>query len=459
MNKSIYRCQALSFVTIHRLLAFFIGIAFLAVTGTGGLKADDPPNIVLIISDDQHWGDYGFMGHPILQTPRLDQLSQEGLTFTRGYVPSSLCSPSLATMITGQLPHSHKITGNDPPMPAGMQRGDFYRSQAYLDGRNLLIERMKELPTLPKRLAEKGYLSMQTGKWWMGRYDSGGFTHGMTQGDRHGDDGLQIGRETMQPIVDFLDLADKEQKPFFLWYAPMLPHDPHDPPQRLLDNYTDKTDSIHQARYWGNVERFDETCGQLFDELDRRGLSGNTVVVYVCDNGWIQSRDKPQYAPKSKQSQYDGGLRTPIMIRLPGKIQPERDDSHFVSSVDIFPTLLGLAGIPIRDTLPGINLLDKDLPGINLLDKDAVAARKAIYGECFTHDFVDLDRPEKNLRFRWMIEDGWKLIVAQPGEETGVELYNVLDDPHEERNLADMQPQRVGVMLQKVNIFYQPIEP
>ena len=435
--------------SLHRLVPFVLGIAFLVIPGTGGLKADDPPNIVLIISDDQHWGDYGFMDHPVVKTPRLDKLSQQGLVFTRGYVPSSLCSPSLATIITGRFPHSHRITGNDPPMPEGMQRGDCYRSRAYLDGRNVLIERMKELPTLPKLLAEKGYLSMQTGKWWMGRYDSGGFTHGMTQGGRHGDDGLQIGRDTMQPIVDFLDLADKEKKPFFLWYAPLLPHDPHDPPQRLLDHYADKTDSIHQARYWGNVERFDETCGQLFDELDRRGLSDNTVIVYVVDNGWIQSRDKPQYAPKSKQSQYDGGLRTPIMIRWPGKIKPERDDNHFVSSVDIFPTLLSIAGISAPDSLPGINLLDKD----------AVASRTAIYGECFTHDFVDLHRPEKNLRFRWMIEDGWKLIVAQPGEQTSVELYNVLDDPHEEKNFATSQRQRVEEMLPKLNKFYQPGQP
>lgn len=439
----------------QRLIPWFLVITLLVVWGTNRLLADDPPNIVppnivLIISDDQHWGDYGYMDHPVVKTPHLDKLSQQGLTFTRGYVPSSLCCPSLASIITGQFPHSHRITGNDPPMPEGMQRGDFYQSQAYLDGRNVLIERMKELPTLPKLLATQGYLSMQTGKWWMGRYDSGGFTHGMTQGSRHGDDGLQIGRETMQPIADFLDIADKEKKPFFLWYAPMLPHDPHDPPQRLLDHYADKTDSIHQARYWGNVERFDETCGQLFDELDKRGLSDNTVIVYVCDNGWIQSQDKPQYAPKSKQSQYDGGLRTPVMIRWPGKIQPTRDDSHFVSSVDIFPTLLSIAGISTNDNT---------LPGVNLLDKEAVAARKAIYGECFTHDFVDLYRPEKNLRFRWMIEDGWKLIVAQPGEETGVEFYNVLDDPHEEKNFATSQSRRVEEMLTKLNGFYQPGQP
>ena len=437
-------CRKNNMMKSNCLTPFLLGIVFFAVLRTCGLNAEEMPNIVLIISDDQHWGDYGFMNHPVVKTPNLDKLSQEGLLFTRGYVPSSLCSPSLASIITGQYPHGHRITGNDPPMPQGMQQGDFYQSQAYLDGRKVLIDRMKELPTIPKRLAEKGYLSMQTGKWWMGGYDSGGFTHGMTQGGRHGDDGLQIGRDTMQPIADFLDHTTQEKKPFFLWYAPMLPHDPHDPPERLLDHYKDKTESIHQARYWANVERFDETCGQLLDELDRRGLRENTVVVYVCDNGWIQNQDNPRYAPKSKQSQYDGGLRTPMIIRWPGKIQPERNDTDLVMSIDILPTLLSLSG----------SSKSVSLPGINLLDTDAIAGRKAIYGECFTHDFVDLYRPEKNLRFRWMIEDGWKLIIAQDGEETGVELYHVIDDPHEQWNLAAEQPQRVAKMRPKLNSFF-----
>lgn len=411
--------------------------------------AGEKPNIVLIISDDQHWGDYGFMGHPIVQTPNLDRLSQEGLTFTRGYVPSSLCCPSLASIITGQYPHQHKITGNDPPMPEGMKRGDFYQSQAFRDGRNVMIERMKAAPALPKLLADEGYLTLQTGKWWLGDFRNGGFTHGMTEGGRHGDKGLQIGRETMQPIADFLGLAEKERKPFFIWYAPMLPHDPHTPPERILNKYEDKTDSIHQARYWANVEWFDETCGQLLDELDRRKLSDDTIVVYVCDNGWIQNRDNPRYAPKSKQSQYDGGLRTPIMIRRPDKIKPRRDDTHPVLSIDIAPTLLKMIG---HGKIPS-------QPGVDLLDSEAVEKRKAIYGECFTHDFVDLDRPEKNLRFRWMIEDGWKLIVAQPGEETGVELYNLLRDPQEENNLADEEKQRVDTMLPKLDDFYRPDRP
>ena len=97
----------------------------------------------------------------------------------------------------------------------------------------------------------------------------------------------------------------------------MMPHDPHTPPERLLARYRELAPSEHVARYWAMIEWFDETVGQLLDHLDTQGLAKNTVVVYLADNGWIQNVDAPRYAPKSKQSPYDGGVRTPILLRWP----------------------------------------------------------------------------------------------------------------------------------------------
>ncbi|MDR2848977.1 MAG: sulfatase [Verrucomicrobiota bacterium] len=431
------------------VLTLCFGLLVSAFTGSP-LAAAEPltaarPNIVLIVSDDQHWGDYGFMQHPTVQTPNLDRLSRQGLLFTKGYVPASLCCPSLASLITGLYPHEHGITGNDPPNPKNLKGPDFHKSEAYRQGRQNMVEKMRNAPALPKLLAEEGYLSLQTGKWWLEHFSNGGFTHGMSLGGRHGDVGLKIGRETMQPIDDFLDVAQKEKKPFFLWYAPMLPHQPHNPPERLLQKYVDKTASIQQARYWANVEWFDETCGQLLDTLDRRGLSDNTVVVYLGDNGWIQDQDKPHFAPKSKQSPNDGGLRTPIIIRLPGKVSPGRDDVHRVSSLDIAATVLRLAGhAPVAAQ-----------SGIDLLDAEAVAARHALYGACFTHDFVDLDDPVKNLRFRWMIEDDWKLIVPSATEGGLPQLFDLAKDPHEENDLAGTEKKRIEDLLPKLDKFLQ----
>ncbi|MEM9656908.1 MAG: sulfatase-like hydrolase/transferase, partial [Planctomycetota bacterium] len=131
----------------------------------------------MIISDDQGWTDYGFMGHPAIKTPSLDRLARESVLFRRGYVPTSLCRPSLLTLVTGHYAHAHGVTGNDPS-PRHAERG----SELYRHRRKQLIEKLDQFDTLPELLAERGYLSHQSGKWWEGNFSRGGFTHGMTRG-------------------------------------------------------------------------------------------------------------------------------------------------------------------------------------------------------------------------------------------------------------------------------------
>jgi len=404
-----------------------------------------PPNVLLIISDDQAWGDYSFMGHPKIRTPHLDRLAAQSLCFTRGYVPSSLCCPSLASIISGRYPHQHRVTSNDPPVPAGMKPAEFQRSEAFRDGREVMNRYMDAVPTIPRLLGTRGYESLQTGKWWQGEYRRGGFTQGMTHGGRHGDEGLKIGRETMQPIFDFIQGARKENHPFFVWYAPMLPHTPHTPPERLLAKYRDKAPTLPLAKYWAMCEWFDETCGQLLDHLDKSGLAENTVVVFLSDNGWIQEPDADRYAARSKQSQYDGGLRTPLLVRWPGKVKPQRVEQP-VLSLDIAPTVLAAAGVKAPE----------GLAGVNLLDEKARSSRKTIFGECFTHNAVDLHQPASSLRWRWAIEGDWKLIVPAPQNEPDgkVELFNLADDPAEAKNLAVQEPDRVKRMTRQLDRWW-----
>ncbi len=406
-----------------------------------------PPNIVLIVSDDQAWGDYSFAAHPHIRTPRIDALAAQSLVFTRGYVPSSLCSPSLASIITGLYPHQHGVTSNDPSLPGGMAQRDFYRSAAFGEGREWMNRRLESLPTLPRVLGKQGYASLQTGKWWQGHYSRGGFTDGMTRGERHGDTGLDIGRKTMQPVYDFIDRSRSAGKPFFVWYAPMMPHEPHTPPERLLEYYQGRAPTPAVAKYWAMVEWFDETVGQLLDFLDRRELARDTIVVYLADNGWIQNPDGPRFAPKSKQSPYDGGLRTPIMIRWPARVAPRKSDELAIS-IDIMPTLLAAVGVQPWS----------ELQGVNLLDDEAVRRRRAIFGECFTHNAVDLHRPAASVRFRWTIEEHWKLIVpdAKNEPDAKIELYDLAADPAEETNLAASQPRRVEQMRAELDRWWNP---
>ena len=402
-----------------------------------------PPNIILIVGDDQGWGDYGFMGHEHVRTPHLDRLAAAGRTFTHGYVPSSLCRPSLATMITGLFPHQHKITCNDPPLPRGPQ---------FQKLRGEMVAYIEKVPTLPRLLEKHGYASFQAGKWWEGNAcRCGGFTEGMTHGEpdkngRHGDEGLTIGRQGLKPVFDFLDKAKKDDKPVFLWYAPMMPHSPHNPPDRLLAKYKDKTPSLHVAKYWAMCEWFDETVGDLLKKLADNGQAKDAVVIYLHDNGWIQDPNSPNYAPKSKRSPYDGGLRTPIIVNGFPKVTPGRV-SELASSIDVAPTILAACGIE----------KPADMPGISLLDAKAVQGRKAVFGEVFEHNAIDIHSPAANLQYRWVVSGGWKLIVPKaPNVKGEAELYHVAVDPREERNVAKVNADKVAELGKMLDAWWTP---
>lgn len=416
----------------------------------------EKPNVVFIISDDHAWTDHGFMGHDFVQTPRLDQLAAESLVFSRGYVPTSLCRPSLATMITGLFPHQHGITGNDPPGGRDTMSNPTSR-QAMVD----IFRRNKNLASM---LGEAGYVSHQSGKWWEGNPVDSGFTAGMTHGDvnrggRHGDEGLKIGREGMQPVLDFIDSA--HEKPFFVWYAPFLPHTPHNPPERLLSKYRSAGRPLALAKYYAMIEWLDETVGQLLDHLQQRGLDDNTMVVYVVDNGWIQAIP-PAAMPdsRSKVSPYDAGIRTPIMVRWPGTVSAGRDDDSLACSIDLVPTVLRAAGIAVPD----------NLPGINLLHKTAIDEREFVYGELFAHTAVAANRPVANLKYRTIVRnDGWKLILPFlpnrdvqlmiGGQQTDwmrlqPELYNVISDPSERMNKATNNQAIVETLRSRLNQWW-----
>ncbi|MGE0755724.1 MAG: sulfatase [Pirellulaceae bacterium] len=423
--------------------------------------SDSSPNVVLIIADDQAWTDYGFMEHAIIRTPRLDQLAARSAVFPRGYVPTALCRPSLATLVTGLYAHQHRITGNDPSHDLAAPA-----SPAYAQLREQLIAHIDRQPTLPRLLADRGYLSHQSGKWWEGSYRRGGFTHGMTRGfpqpqGRHGDDGLKIGREGMDPIFRFVDEAVRQEKPFFLWYAPFLPHAPHNPPERLLAKYRDRVKSPFVAKYYAMCEWFDETCGQLIDYLAKKGQEQNTLIVYVGDNGWIQDPTGNGYAPRSKQSAYEGGTRQPIMLCWPGVIPPQRRE-ELVSSVDLVPTMLSAAGVAAPPILPGLDLLPLVRDGKPL-------SRDTIYGEGFAHDIADLERPEATLLYRWAIEGKWKLLLTYDGKvgryasshprtERRPQLFDLAADPHETSNVAAAHPELVERLAKKIAAWWPVTE-
>lgn len=407
----------------------------------GGTAPEIPPNIVLILSDDQGWTDYGFMGHEHLETPNLDRLAAEGQTFVRSYVPTSLCAPSLASIITGVYPRRHQVLGNDRASEVGVKSPDRQiRAERYQP----VVDNFKQLNTLPKMLKEKGYLSFQTGKWWLGNYENGGFDRGMTHGDparggRHGDYGLKIGREGMDTLFNYIDYALEEEKPFLVWYAPYLPHRPHNPPDSLYQKYLPLAENEHVAKYWAMCEWFDITCGQLINYIDDKEQTDNTLFVYVCDNGWKQKEEQTGYTKNSKRSPYDYGMRTPIMYKWSGKIKPYFNPHSLGSSLDIVPTILDLVGIERPE----------GLDGINILNEKELEQRKAVFGEIYAHDFTTTDA---SLYYRTAVNDRYKLILPDPENKADevVQLYDLQEDPYEERNLAAERPEVVQQLSEQL---------
>ena len=436
-----------------------LALAVLPLAGSGAAEDNRQPNIVFILSDDQAWTDYGFMGHPDIETPHLDRLAKRSLLFERGYVAAPLCRPSLASMVTGLYPFEHGITGNDV---------DGKKDRARLD--IPLREAFHRHPSFIRMLTDNGYLAHQSGKWWEGSFKDGGFTHGMSHGDperrgRHGDAGLSIGREGIQPVTDFIDSAVSENKPFLLWYAPLLPHTPHNPPQRLLDKYTQPGRAQDVAAYYAMCEWFDETCGELLGFLDKRELTDDTLVLYICDNGWAapsSNADDPNqklwkgYAQRSKSSPYENGIRTPVMVSWPGRIEPARA-TDFAHSIDIFPTIAAAAGL----SAPA------QLPGIDLLDGRARQARKTIFGVCYSVHNMSPEDPDDTLQYLWCREGDWKLLLRYHGADTThyrnlhswdtapFRLYNLKDDPYEKSDLASTRPELVERLTKQIENWHK----
>jgi len=403
-------------------------ILITSLTGHAAAK----PNVLLIVGDDWGWTDFGFMGHAEVRTPHLDRLAKEGATFPNGYVPTSLCRASLATILTGQFAHKHRICCNDPP--EGLAR-------------DAMFPFIKESPALPRLLKDAGYESFQTGKFWEGHFSNAGFTAGMTVKGRHGDDGLVIGRQTLKPIFDFVDQA---KGPWFVWYAPMMPHEPHNPPERLLEKYKKEGRDIRLAKYWAMCEWTDETIGELLAGLDKRGLRQNLLIVFVVDNGWVQSVGPPkkgdQFNTRSKNTPYDAGVRTPVIVYWDRHTKMGRY-SDLVSTVDLAPTVLSAAGAEVPDAMDGLNLMDT-ASGKGRLKRDAV------FGEIYVHTAVKIEDPRANLTHRWVRAGDWKLIVPVKADGKP-ELYNVTNDPHEKKDLADGKPDEVRRLKKRIDEMWE----
>ncbi|MEM9823896.1 MAG: sulfatase-like hydrolase/transferase [Bacteroidota bacterium] len=413
-------------------------------------ETERPPNVILLIGDDQGYPYFGFMGADYVQTPNMDALAKSGMVFTHAYVPDNHCRPSLQTLMTGTLPidYNRQVdTLLNEQLKIRRFTGEQQKQEWVANFRHLA---MRYFPTLPKYLAQKGYASFQGGKWWEFNYQNGGFTHGMTQGwtpeDKEngsrwfkkfmGGDGLQLARATMQPAYDFID--QHADQAFFMWFAPELPHYPFDAPDKYYNLYKDQEMTESAKRYYANCSWFDDGVGALMNHLRSKNLLDNTLIIYVNDNGWEQNPDQEfrsdslrwhNGGDKGKLSMYDQSFRTPIIFSWPGKIEAGVVRKDLMHSADIPATILDVLDIPLPKHFFGQSYLP-------LIEGQQKELRKYIVGN------VDQVRWEGDMMGRklegyWLREKDWFFHWNKTDGEKA--LYNMKEDPFNNQNLAAEQ--------------------
>ncbi len=466
MNVSHWRAHPL---TTSLGFALVVSVAlWTSIFGHSLVGAADRPNVVMILADDQSYRDFGFMGNDVVHTPHLDQLAARSARFPNGYVSMSVCRPSLATILTGLYPHQSGIHFNHPPPGLSVMRRTMNAAEYHLT-RAKTDRLIRRVPTLPRILAQHGYACLQTGKHWEGDFSLAGFTDGMTRGrpaDRvgpitgtrlqsngervahgNGDAGLVIGRETMQPIDDFVDLCAGKQ-PFFVWYAPFLPHTPFDAPQRYRELHAGANVAKHLLPYYAEIARFDETVGHLMTLLKDRNLLHNTLIVFVSDNGFRPDERKPdRHNQRSKLSEFEDGIRTPVLLCWDSVIQPA-DHTGLVHAVDLVPTLLSAVGLSSEVTaqMKGLDLMPVARGDSALIDRP-------VHGAIYPNDAQRLDAPSEHVRGRWIRDGDYKLLVPGPANNPITEsLFDLKNDPREQVNLITSPEHATRIQRMKIRL-------
>ncbi|MBL9137361.1 MAG: sulfatase [Verrucomicrobiales bacterium] len=429
-----------------------------------------PPNIVLILADDLGWSDLGCYGADLHRTPNLDRLAGEGLRFTRAYA-MSLCSPTRAAILTGK--HAARLH-----MTTWREQSLGRTSEASRPGRRLAPpETIHDLPaseaTVAEALKSVGYLTLHVGKWHLGDAANYPEAHGfdVAVGATHWGapatyfhpyrgpsgqsrefryvPGLGIGKEgeylTDRLTDEALRLIDEAgERPFFLnlWH-----HSPHTPIEAEPKAVASCQSRIrpgfrHQnAAYAAMVESLDRSVGRVLEKLKRRRLVDRTLVIFASDNGGYTNQFRGQAVTDNhplrsgKGSLYEGGIRVPLMMRLPGVIPSGTICDEPVISMDLYPTLLAVAGVNAGGGRDGVSLWPVlKTPGTRL-------SRDSLYFH-FPHYYTTTTPVGA------VISEGWKLL--EYFEDGRRELYHLAADPGESIDLSGMEPARTAALARQL---------
>lgn len=405
------------------------------------------PNIVFILADDLGWRDLGCYGNTYHETPHLDRLASQGMRFTDAYAACPVCSPTRASLMSGQYPARVGVTDFIP--------GHWRPYEKVLAPINRTQYLPEEVVTFAEALQAGGYACGSFGKWHLGEptitpgmqgFEEFVVTSGWTHFGNSSQPDIRIPEDRHLTEV----LADKgiefmrthRDRPFCLYVSHFAVHIPLEARQETILKYANKreqNEDVCNPVYAAMLEHLDTSVGRLLDALDALGLSEDTIVFFYSDNGGLRRMYTGQGPLVTsnvplrgeKGTLYEGGIREPLIVRWPGRITPGSECHEIVSTPDFYPTFLELAGV---ETPSGIVLDGESIAP--LLFQIGTVKRDAVF---WHYPHYHHSTPAGAIR-----DGDWKLIEFY--EDGRLELYNLRNDIGEQRNVASYFQERAEAL-------------
>ncbi|MCW0218741.1 MAG: arylsulfatase [Prosthecobacter sp.] len=412
------------------------------------------PNVLLIVTDDQGYGDFSIHGNRHLQTPNVDKLGQSGVQFERFYV-NSFCAPTRAALLTGRWPlrtGCHGVTHNREAMkPSEVTMAEALKGAGYRTACIGKWHNGEQYPFTPQGQGFEDVFGFNNGHW--NNYFDATLLRGTTPEKTHGYISDVLTDEAMKFI------SANQAKPFFCYLAYNAPHSPYQVPDAYFDKFKAKGFDDTLSAFYGMCENMDDNVGRLLAHLDTLKLTENTIVLFLTDNGGTAGVKTYNAGMRGgKTSVHEGGSRVPLFMRWPaGKWQPHVVKS-IVSHIDLFPTLVDLCGVktPAGPKVDGVSLR-------LLLENadDAAWPERTL----FTHNPIDetnkFPGAVRTQRYRLVREikgpSGGSSAKANDGSAKSWQLYDMETDPGQKEDIAVDHPMIVKELSAQYDAWFKDI--
>ncbi|BCX49410.1 aryl-sulfate sulfohydrolase [Haloferula helveola] len=411
------------------------------------------PNIILFYADDLGWTDLGCQGSDYYESPRIDALAKEGMTFSQAYAGAANCAPSRACLITGLYTPRHGVF-----TVGKSDRGKSKdRKLIPIENRTVLDPKF---PALPQALQKAGYATCVAGKWHLSKDPKPyGFDHNIGACDwghpksyfspykspvlKDGPKGEHLPARLAKDVSDWI--RTRKDDPFFVYFPFYSVHTPIEAESEVTARYKSKTAGTHHdnPKYAAMIDAMDRAVGTVLDTLAELGLEDDTIVVFTSDNGPHAGFSTADPLSGSKGMYLEGGIREPFIVRWPGKTKAGSRCDIPVHQVDLFPTLVKAAGGELPELLDGVDFGPLAAGG-------AIGSRNLFwhfpgYLEAYGPVHGDQSKHFRTTPCSVIRKGDWKLI--EYFEDGSLRLFNLADDPSEKQDRLQSDPEKAEELL------------